>query len=192
MTRGRLTSPGGDDVRFMRMQPWPVPAAPVLDEHRRARDPWSTLKDAHAIRSAAKIHAKELRMMAAAVTSAPWELFGQPREEKGGPMRRVSLSPLPQAATTSPAVDQSRSARVGASSTTLAPSVLLVHGLAGTASVWRELAGELRARGLTASALSYRSFGTPLEQLAQRLAGAVEAFLAETGANKVHLVGHSL
>jgi triacylglycerol lipase len=70
--------------------------------------------------------------------------------------------------------------------------VLLVHGLGGTTSGWSALAGALRARGVTVAVLSYRPFGTSVEQIAEQLAHQVAELLAETGADKVHLVGHSL
>ncbi len=74
----------------------------------------------------------------------------------------------------------------------VAPPVLLVHGLGGTTSDWIAVARELRATGLNVAAISYRSFGTSLEQLAEELADAVMSLQSETGADKVHLVGHSL
>jgi triacylglycerol lipase len=70
--------------------------------------------------------------------------------------------------------------------------VLLVHGLGGGTSGWFALADALRARGLTVAVISYRRFGTSVEQVAERLADEVARLRAETGAEKVHLVGHSL
>jgi triacylglycerol lipase len=70
--------------------------------------------------------------------------------------------------------------------------VLLVHGFGGTKSSWSFLARTLRARGLTVDAITYAPFGTSVEQLADRLAVEVERMLSQTGADKVHLVGHSL
>jgi pimeloyl-ACP methyl ester carboxylesterase len=70
--------------------------------------------------------------------------------------------------------------------------VLLVHGFGGTKSSWSFLARTLRARGLTVEAITYAPFGTSVEQLADRLAVEVERMLSQTGADKVHLVGHSL
>ena len=72
------------------------------------------------------------------------------------------------------------------------PPVLLVHGLGGTTSGWLAVADALRAHGLNVAAISYRSFRTSLEQLAQELADTVQSLQVETGAEKVHLVGHSL
>jgi triacylglycerol lipase len=45
---------------------------------------------------------------------------------------------------------------------------------------------------LTVDAITYSPFGTSIEQLADRLAVKVERLLSQTGADKVHLVGHSL
>jgi pimeloyl-ACP methyl ester carboxylesterase len=41
-------------------------------------------------------------------------------------------------------------------------------------------------------AMSYPPLGTSVEQLAERLVAEVERILRRTGADKVHLVGHSL
>jgi pimeloyl-ACP methyl ester carboxylesterase len=70
--------------------------------------------------------------------------------------------------------------------------VLLVHGFGGTKSSWSFVARTLRARGLTVEAITYTPFRTSVEQLADRLAVEVERMLSQTGADKVHLVGHSL
>jgi pimeloyl-ACP methyl ester carboxylesterase len=45
---------------------------------------------------------------------------------------------------------------------------------------------------LTVDAISYTPFGTSVERLADRLAVEVERMLSQTGADKVHLIGHSL
>ena len=73
----------------------------------------------------------------------------------------------------------------------LAP-VLLVHGLGGTTSGWLAMTAALRAHGLTVAAISYQPFGTSVENLAAGLADAVDTLLEQTGAHRVHLVGHSL
>ena len=70
--------------------------------------------------------------------------------------------------------------------------VLLVHGLRGLTSGWYEVAGALRARGETVVMLSYRPFAQTVEEVAERLADTVGTLLDDTGADKVHLVGHSL
>jgi triacylglycerol lipase len=70
--------------------------------------------------------------------------------------------------------------------------VLLVHGFASTKSCWLPLARTLRARGVTVDALNYVPLGTSVEQLAELLADKVATLLAETGVDKIDLVGHSL
>jgi triacylglycerol lipase len=70
--------------------------------------------------------------------------------------------------------------------------VLLVHGFGGTKSSWSFIARTLSAQGLTVDAMTYTPFGTSVEQLADRLVVEVERLLSQTGADKLHLVGHSL
>ena len=70
--------------------------------------------------------------------------------------------------------------------------VLLVHGLGGTPSGWFAIARALRARGTTVAAMSYPALGRTVEQIAETLADEVSRLLDETGAARVHLVGHSL
>ena len=70
--------------------------------------------------------------------------------------------------------------------------MLLVHGFGGTKSSWSFLARSLSARGLTVDAITYTPFGTSVEQLADRLEVEVDRLLAKAGADKVHLIGHSL
>jgi triacylglycerol lipase len=70
--------------------------------------------------------------------------------------------------------------------------VLLVHGFGGAKSSWYFVARALAAKGLTVDAISYTPFGTSVERLADRLAVEVERMLSQTGADKVHLIGHSL
>ena len=70
--------------------------------------------------------------------------------------------------------------------------VLLVHGLGGGKSSWSVVARTLSARGLFVEAITYGPFGTSVERLADRLVVEVERILADTGADKVHLLGHSL
>ena len=86
----------------------------------------------------------------------------------------------------------SSSTPVEASTASTTCPVLLVHGFAGTTSSWSLVARTLSARGLTVEAMSYPPLGTSVEQLAERLVAEVERILCRTGADKVHLVGHSL
>ena len=93
---------------------------------------------------------------------------------------RGSERPVP-----APRHDVLRIARAG-------PPVVLVHGFGGTTSGWSALMDALRAREVAFDAISYPPFGSSVEQLAERLAARVSKLLADTGADKVHLVGHSL
>ena len=86
----------------------------------------------------------------------------------------------------------SPSASVKACTASTTRPVLLVHGFAGTKSSWSLVADALRARGLTVQAMSYPPLGTSVEQLADQLVAEVDEILRRTGADKVHLVGHSL
>jgi len=70
--------------------------------------------------------------------------------------------------------------------------VLLLHGFGGGKSSWSVIAENLSARGLTVDAITYPPFGASVEQLADRLVLEVKRKLSQTGAEKVHLVGHSL
>jgi triacylglycerol lipase len=70
--------------------------------------------------------------------------------------------------------------------------VLLVHGLGGTKSSWSVVAQTLSALGLTVETITYAPLGTSVEQLADQLVAEVQRILSRTGAEKVHLVGHSL
>jgi triacylglycerol lipase len=117
---------------------------------------------------AAMVQANEAAMLMSAAAMTPLRLVG------GGFGPSSSSPPVkaPTAATTRP--------------------VLLVHGFAGTKSSWSLVAHTLRARGLTVEAMSYPPLGTSVEQLAERLVAEVEQILCATGADKVHLVGHSL
>ena len=118
---------------------------------------------------AARVQANEAVMLMSAAAMTPLRLVS------GGFDGSSSTSPpveAPTAPTTRP--------------------VLLVHGFAGTKSSWSLVAHTLRARGLTVEAMSYPPLGTSVEQLAEQLAAEVERILCRTGADKVHLVGHSL
>jgi triacylglycerol lipase len=70
--------------------------------------------------------------------------------------------------------------------------VLLVHGFGGTKSSWSVIAQALSDRGIMVDTITYSPLGSSVEQLADELVAAVERTLSQTGADKVHLVGHSL
>jgi len=118
---------------------------------------------------AAMVHACEVGRMVSVAATVPYHLFGSRPDSE-----YIGLQPVP--AHTAPT----------------ARPVLLVHGLGGTKSSWSHLAKTLSARGLTFAAVTYAPFGTSVERLADRLAVDVERMLSQTGADKVHLVGHSL
>jgi triacylglycerol lipase len=124
---------------------------------------------ARTIGRAALVQAYEVGLMASIVAKAPLHLAG------GGFDPAFGTLPPVQAHT-------AHTAR----------PVLLVHGFGGTKSSWSFVARTLRARGLTVEAITYAPFRTSVEQLADRLAVEVERMLSQTGADKVHLVGHSL
>lgn len=118
---------------------------------------------------AAMVQACEVGLMASMAATAPLHLFGGGSDPGYGALPPVPAPPAPTAR-----------------------PVLLVHGFGGTKSSWSHLARTLSARGLTFDAITYAPFGTSVEQLADRLAVEVERMLSQTGADKVHLVGHSL
>ena len=115
------------------------------------------------------VQAYELGLMASVVTMASLHLVGGGTDPAFGALQRVWAHPVPS---TRP--------------------VLLVHGLGGTKSSWSFVARTLAAKGLTVDAITYSPFGTSVEQLADRLVAEVERMLSQTGADKLHLIGHSL
>ena len=117
---------------------------------------------------AAMVQAYELGLMASVVATVPLHLAGGVDQTVG------ALPP------------------VQASTAPTARPVLLVHGFGGTTSSWSFVARTLSARGVTVDAMTYTPFGTSVEQLADRLVVEVERLLSQTGADKLHLVGHSL
>jgi triacylglycerol lipase len=118
------------------------------------------------ISRAATVQAYELAMMAAVAAMLPLHLVNGSDPGRG---------PLP-----------------GAYTAANARPVLLVHGFGGGKSSWSTIARTLSARGLTVDAITYPPFGTSVEQVAERLVVEVERTLSQTGAEQVHLVGHSL
>jgi triacylglycerol lipase len=70
--------------------------------------------------------------------------------------------------------------------------VVLVHGTFGDASNWAVMAPQLQAQGYCTFALNYGNHGTgDIATSAQELARFVDGVLAQTGASKVDIVGHS-
>jgi triacylglycerol lipase len=120
------------------------------------------------ISRAATVQAYELAMMAAVAATLPLHLVNGSDPGRG---------PLPAAR---------------AHTAANARPVLLVHGFGGGKSSWSVIARTLSARGLTVDAITYPPFGTSVENVAERLVVEVERTLSQTGAEQVHLVGHSL
>jgi triacylglycerol lipase len=150
-------------------------SAPGGDMRRRhdVKSPHGPIGSARAlvwkVGRAAMVQAYELALLASVAATVPLHLFGDGTDPGYGALPRVQAA---HAATARP--------------------VLLVHGFGGTRSSWSQLARTLSARGMTFDAITYAPFGTSVEQLADRLAVEVKRMLSQTGADKVHLVGHSL
>lgn len=71
--------------------------------------------------------------------------------------------------------------------------VLLVHGFGHNRSAWFVLERHLRNAGFTSvQTFNYNPFRHDVPEIAARLKERVELLRAVTGADKVHLVGHSL
>lgn len=70
--------------------------------------------------------------------------------------------------------------------------VVLVHGFAASPACWFALHRALRADGRAVVTFDYWPWASSVDDLADRLSATVEELLAVTGADKVHLVGHSL
>src|SRR5689334_5813558 len=122
-----------------------------------------------AVARAAVVHANEAAMLMSVVAQAPLRVVGG----RGKSARN-------------------RSPQLKARTAPTTRPVLLVHGLAGTKSSWSLVAQTLSARGLTVDAIAYPPVGTSVERLADQLVAEVRTILYRTGADKVHLVGHSL
>lgn|GEM_PF-517091 len=71
--------------------------------------------------------------------------------------------------------------------------IILVHGLVDNRSIFTLLRRSLRRRGFgRVITLNYSPFTQDVRSVAERLAQVVEQTCAETGYEKVHVVGHSL
>jgi triacylglycerol lipase len=121
-----------------------------------------------AVARAAVVHANEAAMLMSVVALAPLRMVGGRGESASNRSPHLKARTAP---TTRP--------------------VLLVHGLAGIKSSWSLVAQTLSARGLTVDAIAYPPVGTSMERLADQLVAEVQTILSRTGADKVHLVGHS-
>lgn len=71
--------------------------------------------------------------------------------------------------------------------------ILLVHGMVDNRSIFTLLRRGLRRRGFwQLPAMNYSPFTTDVRAAAVRLAERVEQIVAETGYDRIHIVGHSL
>lgn len=75
---------------------------------------------------------------------------------------------------------------------TAACPVLLVHGFGGAKSSWSSVAQALRAQGMSVDTMTYAPVGNSVEELADKLVAHAQTMLSRSGADRVHLVGHSL
>jgi triacylglycerol lipase len=149
---------------------------PQIGDDRRPRHVLSSLgpignagRLVQTIGRAAMVQASEVALMAMLAASAPRHWVGGGSASKDAVLRSANVEPG-QAA----------------------HPVLLVHGFGGTKSSWSVVARALSARGLTVDTITYKPFGTSVEQVAAHVVAEVKRILCQTGADKVHLVGHSL
>ena len=71
--------------------------------------------------------------------------------------------------------------------------ILLVHGMVDNRSIFTLLRLGLRRRGFgRVTSMNYSPFTTDVRVAAARLAEEVEALVAETGFERIHVVGHSM
>jgi triacylglycerol lipase len=124
--------------------------------------------------------ARELAWVAAHALTYPLGMLAEPHDS---PSQRHSLDALPPL---------QRALLIGDVEAAGTP-ILLVHGLGDNRSVFAVLRRQLRRRGFgRIGALNYSVLTTDVRTAAQRLADAVERLVAETGYERVHLVGHSM
>lgn len=72
------------------------------------------------------------------------------------------------------------------------PPVLLVHGLGADKSCFTVMANRLHDAGYTVSSASYSCLDTDIHACARTLERQAARLLAETGAERVHVIAHSL
>lgn len=74
-----------------------------------------------------------------------------------------------------------------------ATPILLVHGIADNHTIFASLERALRRRGFTdLSSFDYGVLSSDVRSTARELAVAIEKLVAESGYEKVHVIGHSL
>jgi pimeloyl-ACP methyl ester carboxylesterase len=72
------------------------------------------------------------------------------------------------------------------------PPVVLVHGLAASSTGWFAVRRALQTDGRTVVTFDYAPWASSVDELADRLVEQVQNVRAATGADRVHLIGHSL
>jgi pimeloyl-ACP methyl ester carboxylesterase len=70
--------------------------------------------------------------------------------------------------------------------------VVLVHGFAASSTAWFAVRRALRTDGRTVVSFDYPPWAASVDELADRLIETIDDVRATTGADRVHLVGHSL
>lgn len=71
--------------------------------------------------------------------------------------------------------------------------ILLVHGIIDNHSIFTVMDRALRRRGFTSlSAFDYSLLTTDVRETAQRLGEAIEKLAADSGYDRIHVIGHSL
>ena len=72
------------------------------------------------------------------------------------------------------------------------PPLLLIHGYGCSRGVWWWLRRRLEAAGWTVATISLEPIYASIDSYVEQLAGRIDAVLAETGAQQIILVGHSM
>ncbi len=110
----------------------------------------------------------------------PWGLIeGRARQEAG----RFTLGNLPPA---------QRGLVVGDVEAAGTP-ILLIHGMVDNRSIFALLSRQLRRRGFgRVLSLNYSPLSGDVREVARRLSELVERLCAETGYERIHMIGHSM
>ncbi|HEU5033762.1 MAG TPA: alpha/beta fold hydrolase [Mycobacteriales bacterium] len=149
---------------------------PVARVGTRARDGIVRALAPATVRGAAV----ELAWIAAHVASYP---FGVVQERAGGELERFTLDGLPPV---------HRGLLIGDVEAAGTP-ILLVHGLVDNRSIFTVLRRALRRRGFgRVWTMNYHVLTHDLRSAAQRLEHLVESICAQTGYERIHVIGHSM
>src|SRR5207248_4579440 len=109
--------------------------------------------------------------------------FGVAQERAGADLDRYSLAGLPPV---------HRGLMIGDVEAAGTP-ILLVHGLVDNRSIFTVLRRALRRRGFGRIwTMNYHVLTHDVRDAAAQLAGTVERISAETGYERIHVIGHSL